>query len=132
MSAGDDFQEIVDLAIDLGNAPKKVIPLVRKVMEDSGDKLAEDWSKNAKGPSGRHAKKYPKTIFARVDLKRDGEIAAIIQPRRGGAGNLGEVLELPGGGIRSAPQQAGRKALRDNEKDIERKLLDAAEDALDL
>jgi hypothetical protein len=126
-----DFSEFTELTADLGEVPKKLIPAVRDVVEDKGQLIAADWADEASTLSGTHAKKYAKTIFSKMDLYTSGVIGASIKPRRGHQGNLGEVLELGGGSIKSSPQQAGRKALKNHESDFIEKVADAGRDAFD-
>ena len=130
MSADFDFSGIDSLVADLGEVPLKVIPLVRTAVEVTARNIKEDWRAEAKGGAGSHARKYPTSIGYEMDLVTDGSIGATIKPKRGGQGNLGEVLEDGGGGVRSAPQKNIDKALRANLSDFEKGILKAGGDAL--
>lgn len=122
-----DFSELTKFAVDLGAAPVRVIPAVRKVVEDSAKELRDEWRDDAK--QNTTLSNYAGTVFVKMRLDTDGSIGADIQPRRGGEGNFASVLEF--GGVLNAPQNSGRKALAVVNESFEKALLKAAGDALD-
>lgn len=133
MSIEFDFSEVNRLAADLGDAPAKVIPNVRKAVEVTARNVKDDWRSGAKALSGAHAKRYPGSIDYTMELNTDGEIGAEIGPSLGGRwgqGSLG-ILEDAPGGVGSRPQKAGTKAAKKAEKDFENGLLKAVGDVLD-
>lgn len=131
MSVEFDFYEVNELVADLGDAPKKVIPNVRKAVEVTARNVKDDWRSEAKSLSGKHAKGYPSSIDYTMELNTNGEIGAEIGPTPGkGQGSLG-ILEDAPGGVGSRPQKAGTKAAKKAEKDFEAGLLKAVGDVLD-
>lgn len=114
----DDFSELYKLAADLSGAPAEVAPSARKAVEVTARGIKDDWRQGAErtGLSG-----YAASID--YDMKPSAnEIAAEIGPNlRRNQGSFGFVEEASGG-VRSAPQHAGRDALRANEADFVRGL----------
>lgn len=121
----DDFSELVELAADLRSAPAGVAPFVRKAVEVTARNVKNDWRQGAErtGLSG-----YAASID--YDLKSSAVVVeAEVGPNLGrNQGSFGFVEEA-NGGVRSAPQHAGRDALRANEADFERGLQIALFDA---
>lgn len=123
----DDFSEVVALARDLGAAPLKVIPNVRKAIEVSARHVKDDW---AKGARRRGLRGYAASVDYDMKLAADGAIGAEIGPNLGKAqGSFGFVEDAPGG-VRSAPQHAGRKAAKAVEADFIEGLSKAIGDVL--
>jgi hypothetical protein len=126
-----DFSDLEAFTVELGQVAQKLIPAVRDVVEKTAETVRDDWQDDAKRQNPRGAaKSYPRSIFYQMKLDTDGSIGAEIKPRRGGAGNFGEVLEFAGGGILSAPQESGRKAAKASEADFADGLAKAALGAL--
>lgn len=110
-----DFSELNKLTADLGAAPLKAIPNIRKAVEVSARHVKDDWRKGAKrrGLAG-----FASSIDYDMKLDTDGSIGAEIGPNLGKAqGSFGFVEDAPGG-VRSAPQHAGRKAAKAVEADF--------------
>lgn len=113
MSFSYDITPLRKLAEDLGKVPAAAVPELRKALEVTARGVKDDWIENATGLSRKHAKRYPKSI----DYDMFG-LTATIGPNLGRAqGSLGFLEDAPGG-IRAAPQHAGRKALASNEADF--------------
>lgn len=130
MSIDFDFSELNKLTADLGQAPVKMIPLVRKAVEITARNIKDDWQSSAAKASGQHARLFPKSIDYDMGLDSDGAITAEIGPNLGRVqGSLG-ILEDSPGGVRSRPQNAGRKAAKKNEQDFMDGLAKAAEEAI--
>jgi hypothetical protein len=125
-----DFSELNQLSADLGEAPVKMIPLVRKAVEITARNIKDDWQEGAAKASGQHARLFPKSIDYDMGLDADGAITAEIGPNLGRVqGSLG-ILEDAPGGVMSRPQNAGRKAAKKNEQDFMDGLAKAAEEAI--
>jgi hypothetical protein len=58
--------EIRKLAADLSAAGPKMVGPMRKVWQEIGDKVADEWRANATATSGAHGKHYPKSIDAEL------------------------------------------------------------------
>lgn len=123
-----DFSELMTLAADLGEAPRKMIPLVRAAVEITARHVKDDWKPEAQVSGGARA--YASSIDYEMKLDTDGSIGAEIGPNLGRPGGGWGFLEDAPGGVLSAPQHAGRKAAAKNEADFEKGLLQAGEDAL--
>lgn len=120
----DDFSELSSLAADLTHLPDTVNPFVEKAIEVTARNVKEDWQQaaNRTGLAG-----YASDVD--YDIKAaTGSIGAEIGPTPGDSGSFGFVEE-GGGNVRSAPQHAGRDALRANEDDFVRGLEIAVFDA---
>ena len=122
-----DFSELNTLAADLGEAPVKVIPFARKAVEVTARNVKDDWRKEAKR---KGLKQYAGAVDYDMQLDTDGSIGADIGPNLGKAQGTFGFVEDAAGGVRSAPQHAGRNAAKKNEADFEKGLLQAGEDAL--
>jgi hypothetical protein len=122
----DDFSELLELAADLSAAPVDASRFVKKAVQFTATEIKQDWRQGAErtGLTGYAASvdydmKYP-----------GGAIEAEIGPNLGrNQGSFGFV-EDAGGGVRSAPQHAGRDAVRANEDDFVRGLEIAILDAM--
>ena len=120
-----DFSELLELAADLGDVPEAVAPNVRKAVQVTAHHIKQDWRKAADrtGLGG-----YAGDItYETKDLAHaiEGEIG----PTPGDSGSFG-LVEDANGGVKSAPQHAGRDAARKNEADFIRGLTKAAGDIL--
>jgi hypothetical protein len=114
MSVDYDFTDLLKLAADLGRVPSEVAPNVRKAVEVTARHVKDDWSRDAKrsGLAG-----YAASVDYELKESRNG-VEAEIGPNLGrNQGSFGFV-EDAGGGVRSAPQHAGRNAARKNEQDL--------------
>ena len=120
-----DFSEILSLAADLGDAPAKVRTNVRKAVQVTAHHIKDDWRRAADrtGLGG-----YAADITYETKELKDS-IEAEIGPTIGDAGSFG-LVEDANGGVRSAPQHAGRTAARNNEADLINGLQIAIEDIL--
>lgn len=111
--ADDDFSELYSLAADLTKAPAEARPFVRKAVQVTSHKIKDAWREKANRTGlGRYA---ADVTYETRELAQsiEGEIG----PTPGDAGSFGFV-ENAGGGVRSAPQHAGRDALEENEEDF--------------
>lgn len=121
----DDFSDLYSLAADLSNAPAAATRNVKKAVQFTATEIKQDWRQGAErtGLSG---------YAASVDYDMEygpNEIGAEIGPNLGrNQGSFGFV-EDANGGVRSAPQHAGRSALEANEPDFIRGLEIAIFDA---
>jgi hypothetical protein len=109
-----DFSELLALAADLGRVPAEVALNVKKAVTVTALKVKKDWASEAKrsGLAG-----YAASVTYDVKESRGG-VEAEIGPDLGrNQGSFGFVEE-GGGGVRSAPQHAGRNASRKNEQDF--------------
>lgn len=122
-----DFSELNKFIADLGDAPLKVIPNVRKAVEVTARHVKDDWRKGAKR-SG--LAKYAASVDYDMKLDTDGEISAEIGPNLSKAQGMFGLVEDAPGGVRSAPQHAGRKAAKNNEADFIAGLTKAIGDVL--
>lgn len=114
-SFSTDFSELMTLAADLGAAPTKAIPNIRKAVEVTARNVKDDWAKGAKRTGLRG---YAASIDYDMKLDTDGSIGAEIGPNLGRAQGMFGLVEDAPGGVRSAPQHAGRKAAKANEADF--------------
>lgn len=114
MSIEYDFSDLMKLAADLGKVPADVAPNVKKAVQVTALKVKKDWSAEAKrsGLAG-----YAASVDFDLKESRSG-VEAEIGPNLGrNQGSFGFV-EDGGGGVKSAPQHAGRNASRKNEADF--------------
>ena len=103
----DDFSELYELAADLTSAPEVAARFVKKAVEVTARNVKDDWRQGA-DRRGLHG--YAADID--YDMKYPGgSIDAEVGPTPGDSGSFGFVEEA-GGGVRSAPQHAGRDAVR--------------------
>ena len=108
-----DFSELLRLAADLEDAPEEVSPNVRKAVQVTSLKIKKDWRDAADRTAlGRYAADIT------YDTKETSTgVTAEIGPTPGDSGSLG-LVEDARGGVKSAPQHAGRDAMRRNEGDF--------------
>jgi hypothetical protein len=125
-----DFGGIQQLAADLGEIPREVIPKVRQAVEVTARNIKEDWRAEAKKSNRKHARGYPSSVDYDMELGHSGEIGAEIGPDLGkNQGSFG-FLEEAKGDVSAAPQGNARKALRNNLSDFEKGILKATEGLL--
>lgn len=121
----DDFSDLYELAADLTGAPAKANRNIDKALKFTSVEIKKDWQQGAErtGLTG-----YAASID--FDMKySSNEIASEIGPNLGrNQGSLG-LVEDANGGVRSAPQHAGRDAMEANEADFIRGLEIAVFDA---
>lgn len=123
--AGDDFSDLFDLADDLRHVGAEANRNIAKATEVTARNVKDDWRQGAEH-TGLDA--YAASIDYELEYP-GGAIDAVIGPNLGGQGSLG-ILEDAPGGVRGAPQHAGRDAVRANEEDYVRGLEIAVFDAL--
>lgn len=119
----DDLRALV---ADLRGAAGGVRPWVRKALQVTAVNVKDEWraAANRRGLAGYAAD----VTFETKDLA--GEVVAEIGPTANGdQGSFGFVEDAPGG-VASAPQHAGRDAMRNNEADFVEGLEKAVSDAL--
>lgn len=121
----DDFSDLYELAADLTGAAAKANRNIDKALKFTSVEIKKDWQQGAErtGLTG-----YAASID--FDMKYSAkEIASEIGPNLGrNQGSLG-LVEDANGGVRSAPQHAGRDAMEANEPDFIRGLEIAVFDA---
>lgn len=132
MSQDFDFSEVVKLQQDLAEIPAKVIPNVRKAIEVTARNIKDDWKKNVPKISSRGSRIYKTSIDYEMQLGITGSIGADIGPNIDRPGGSFGLLEDAPGGVTSAPQYSGRKAVKQNEKDFLDGLDKALKDAENL
>lgn len=111
----DDFHEIFELADDISDAPARTRPFARKAVEVTARHVKDGWQAGARrtGLGG-----YAAAVDYDVKMGTSSTIEAEIGPNLGKKqGALGLVEDAPGG-VRSAPQHAGRDALDANLEDF--------------
>lgn len=124
-----DFTELYKLASDIETAPREAGPLIRKALTFTARTIKDGWRAGARrtGLAG-YAASVDYEIKGGEGVRADA-IEAEIGPNPGrGQGSFG-LVEEGGGGVKSAPQHAGRDALRKNEPDFYRGLEIAIADA---
>lgn len=125
MSINFDFSEVNKLAADLGKAPDRVKVNARKALQVTATNIKADWRRGANRTGlGGYAADITYEIKATA-----GGIEAEIGPTPGDAGSFG-LVEDATGDVRSAPQHAGRDALKKNEADFIKGLVIALDDLL--
>lgn len=130
MSKGDGFDELMSLAADLSNAPADANRFIDKAMDVTARNIKDDWRQGAEvgRDDWNFADDYASSItydktYTASSIGR--EIGTELGRRGGSAGFLEEAT----GDVKSAPQHAGRDALRANEDDFVRGLEIALWDA---
>lgn len=121
----DDFSELLKLAQDLGDVPAEASKNVRAAVQVTSLKVKKDWREGADrtGLGGYAAD----VTYETRELK--SSFVAEIGPTPGDAGSFG-LVEDATGDVRSAPQHAGRDAMRKNEQDFIDGLAKAVSDIL--
>lgn len=109
-----DFSALDSLVADLTAAPDEVRPFVRKALQVTAFKVREDWRKDA-ARSGLAS--YGRSVGYDTTEKASS-IQAEIGPTPGRRQGTFGFVEEAKGGVRSAPQHAGRDALKKNEPDF--------------
>lgn len=112
-----DFSELKELAADFEAVPDGLPSNVTKALKVTATRIKKDWSKQANrtGLAGYAA-------GVTYDIEPDGADAVVAEigpEHERNQGQLG-LVEEANGGVRSAPQHAGRDALKANEADFER------------
>lgn len=119
MSGDLDFSELAAFSNVMAGVERDMIPNARKNVEFAARESKDVWQGAARGPSGRHARRYPGSIDYTMQLDTDGSIGAEVGPNiNRSQGSLG-FLDEGGGGVAAAPQHAGRKAAKVAEKELE-------------
>ena len=129
----DDFAELHTLSRDLASADARVADNVEKALKVTSMSVKKSWQKKA-ARSG--LKRYAASVD--FEVKRfaafgGAAVEAEVGPNlsRGvGVPSFGFVEDAPGG-VKSAPQFAGRDALADNADDFEKGISIAIGDLLD-
>lgn len=122
----DDFSDLYELVRDLSDVPAEANKRIKQAVEVTARHVKDDWQQGADSSSlGAYARSVD------YDLKfPGGAIEAEIGPNLGKRQGRFGFVEEANGGVRSAPQHAGRDALEANEPDFERGLEIAATNAL--
>lgn len=126
-----DVSEVLELVADLRAVPAAATPKIEKAVEVTARNVKDDWKQGA-GVS-RADWNFADDYASSIDydkLNGGGAVEAEIGPNLGRAGGSAGFLEEGGGGVRSAPQHAGRDALEANEADFVRGLEIAILEAL--
>lgn len=118
----DDFRT---LSRDLSAAGPAVRPFARKALQVTARGIKDDWREGA-DRSGLSAYAADITYETRETAT---SVSADIGPTIGDAGSFGFVEE-GGEDVHSTPQHAARRALENNEEDLDRGIDRAVDDAL--
>lgn len=117
-----DFSEISQLAADLGDAPRKIRPNVRKAVEVTARHVRDDWRAPLAG--SEMVRGGDRTVSYDINSSDDG-IEAEIGPELGGVGAIVGMLEY--GTPTAGPTGYGHAALQKNEADFVKGLEIASE-----
>ncbi len=120
-----DFSELNKLAADLTHAPAIANRNVSKAVQYTATEIKQDWSQGAERTG---LTKYASSIDYDMNYPGAAVEAEIGPNMRRPQGKFGFV-EDANGGVRSAPQHAGRDAMEANEPDFVRGLEIAIFDA---
>lgn len=121
--------DLARLERDLGTIPQHSARFVNAALRGTAFKAKEAWRDEAKGPSGGHAKAYPFSVDFDVEgswPQYRGEVGPNLGRKQGALG----ILEDAPGGVAAAPQKARPRVVKAVEKDFERGLDKAVDDAL--
>lgn len=121
-----DFSELDKLAQDLTAAPVEARPFIRKALQFTAHNIRDEWREDA---NRRGLSAYAASVG--YDTKEKATvIEAEIGPTPGRRQASFGFVEDANGGVRSAPQHAGRDALKNNEPDFINGLEKALADGL--
>jgi hypothetical protein len=109
-----DFSELDKLAADLTSVPAETIPFARSALQFTAHNIRDEWREEA-ARTGLEA--YGASVGYDTEIKASS-IWAEIGPTPGRRQGSFGFVEDANGGVRSAPQHAGRDALKNNEKDF--------------
>lgn len=124
-----DFDELSELAADLTSAPAEVAPFVKVALRGTAMEIKKGWAERARVSHGSYPRGYARSIdFDEKDNESGPEVE--IGPNLGKNGGSAGFLEDAPGGVRAAPQHAGRDALEAAEKDFVRGIDAALADGL--
>lgn len=125
-----DFSELDKLAADLTSAPEEARPFIRKALQYTAHTIRDEWRAEA-ARTGLAA--YAASVGYDTEEKASS-ITAEIGPTPGRRQASFGFVEDANGGVRSAPQHAGRDALKHAEPDffdgLEKALHDGLEKAV--
>lgn len=126
-----DFSELDALSADLGQAPLKAIPLVRKAVEVTANNVKRDWRKFSAehGVDGTLAQ-YPQSIDYDMKLDADGEIGAEVGPNVSRPQGTFGIVEDANGGVGGYARRDYEAATKANEKDFIKGIETAGMEAL--
>lgn len=121
-----DFSELNQFAANLGQVSTKARRNVHRAVEVTARHVKDDWSEaaNRTGLGG-----YARDIDYDIDAGPNS-VEAEVGPTPGDSGSFGFVEDAPGG-VKSAPQHAGKDAAAANEQDFIRGLLLAISEPLE-
>lgn len=121
----DDFSDLYALVADLSHAPEAASRNIKKAVQFTATEIKQDWGQAAErtGLTG-----YAASVDYDINLNASTIEAEIGPNLDRPQGSLG-LVEDANGGVRSAPQHAGRDAMEANEPDFYRGLEIAIFDA---
>lgn len=122
-----DFSELDKLYQDLTSAPAEARPFIRKALQFTAFNIRDEWRSEA-ARTGLTA--YGASVGYDTTEKAHS-IEAEIGPTPGRRQASFGFVEDANGGVRSAPQHAGRDALKRNEPDFFEGLEKAVHDGLE-
>lgn len=122
-----DFTEVNELAAILEGVPNVAADNVRKALQVTSTNVKEEWRRAA---NRTNLGQYSGDVTYETKVSKALVSAEIGPTADGDGGSLGIVEDAPGG-VRSAPQHAGRDAARRNEKDFVKGVLIAAAEPLE-
>lgn len=121
-----DFSALDDLYADLRSAPQEARPYIRKALQVTAHHVRDEWRE---GAARTGLEPYARSVGYDTEEKATS-IRAEIGPTPGRRQASFGFVEEAKGGVRSAPQNAGRNALRNNEPDFLEGIEIALADAL--
>lgn len=130
MSADFDYSELNRLAADLGEAPKKSGPLLRKALEVTARNVKDSWRSKLKGSQSLPG--LPAAVSYDVNAHKvfgvgilEAEIGFDKSKPQGPLGNISEF-----GTPKTPPRGFGHAALQENTEDFEKGIELAIDQAL--
>lgn len=121
----EDFSEVFELVKDLTDATEKANRNIDKALKFTSVEIKKDWGQGAEATG---LDSYAASIDFDMHYSSN-EIASEIGPNMGRKQGTFGFVEDANGGVKSAPQHAGRNALEANEADFIRGLEIAVFDA---
>lgn len=121
-----DFSELDRLVADLRSVPREVAPFARKALQVTAHNIRDEW-REAAARTGLEA--YGASVGYDTKVTAGG-LEAEVGPTPGRRQASFGFVEDANGGVRSAPQHAGRDALKNNEDDFREGLEIAVADGL--
>lgn len=113
-----DFSELSKLSRDLGKVAEGTEVLALKALQVTATNVKKEWGNAARR---RGLRGYAAAVSYDTEISSTG-ISAEIGPDRARKQGVFGLVEEAKGDVKSAPQNAGRDALKNNEADFEKGL----------